>query len=72
MPTEYSPIPEGKLSTVLDVLKIEYPDIVSWLSYYFFEARGMTNPIVTDKGKNYNYGTQEGLVQSMIDFGYIR
>lgn len=71
-PTEYSPIPEGRLSTVLDVLWIEYLDIARWLSYYFFEAKGMMNPIVTDKGKNYNYSNKEDIIKSMIDFKYIK
>jgi len=71
-PQKYAPIIKGKLSTVLDVLRIEYPYLVSWLYYYFFEAKGMKNPIVSDNGKSYNYGTHEGLVQSMENFGYIK
>lgn len=71
-PNEYAPIVEWKLSTVLGVLKIEYPDIVEWLSYYFFEAKWMKSPIVTDKnGKEYNYSKKEDVIQSMLDFQYI-
>lgn len=71
-PQEYAPIIEGKLSTVLDVLRVEHSDIAWWLSYYFFEAKGMKNPIVSDKGKNYNYANKKEVVQSIVDFWYIK
>lgn len=72
-PQEYAPIIEGKLSTVLNVLRVEHSDIAWWLSYYFYEARGMLNPLVTDKNwKNYNYSNKKEVVQSMIDFWYIK
>ena len=72
MPTEYAPIPEWKLSTVIDILKLEHPWIAELMEYYFYESKNMAWwwTIECD-WKKYNYSKKEEVIQSLIDFWHI-
>lgn len=71
-PDSYVPIVEWKLSTALDILKIEHPEITELMGYYFYEAKNMEWwwKIESD-WKKYNYSNKEDVIQSVIDFWYI-
>lgn len=72
MPIEYSPIPEWKLSTVLYILEIEYPEVAELMSYYFFESKLIKGGwLIECDWKKYNYSKKEDVIQSMIDFWHI-
>ncbi len=71
-PDSYAPIVEWKLSTALDVLKIEYPEITELMAYYFYEAKNMNKGgMIESDWKKYNYSIKEDVIQSVIDFWYI-
>ena len=72
-PESYPPCFEWKLSSILDYLKIEYPEIAELLEYYFYEAKNMDGGWMVEEkdGKKYKYDNHENIIQSMIDFWYI-
>ena len=71
-PDSYAPIVEWKLSTALDVLKIEYQEITELMAYYFYEAKNMDKGgMIESDWKKYNYSIREDIIQSVIDFWYI-
>ena len=70
-PTEYAPVLDGTLSTVLWILKIEHPEIVELLEYYFYEAKNMEHPYIESDGKKYDYLERGQVVQSLVDFWHI-
>ena len=66
-PNEYAPILDGTLWSVLQVLKIEHPEIVELLEYYFYEAKNMEHPCIESNGKKYDYSERGQVVQSLVD-----
>lgn len=72
-PDSYAPIVEWKLSTALDILKIEHPEITELMGYYFYEAKNMDKGgMIESDWKKYNYSIREDIIQSVIDFWYIK
>ena len=71
-PDSYAPTVEWKLSTVIDIIKIEHPWIAELMEYYFYESKNMVwwGTIECD-WKKYNYSKKEEVIQSLIDFWHI-
>lgn len=72
-PWNYAPIIDWKLTTIFSALKIVYPEIIELLEYYFFESKNMNGwGVIESDWKKYNYSKREDVIQSMIDFWYIK
>ena len=71
-PWEYAPVVEWKLPSILEAIKILYPEITELLEYYFYESKNMKEwGTIEYDWKKYNYSKIEEVTQSMIDFGHI-
>lgn len=72
-PGEYAPVIEWKLSSILNYIKIENPEIAELLEYYFFESKNMNGGgMIESNGKKYKYDNHESIIESMVDFWYIK
>jgi hypothetical protein len=71
-PWEYAPIIEWKLPSILEALKILYPEITELLEYYFHESKNMKEwGAIECDWKKYNYSNIQEVIQSMIDFWHV-
>jgi len=71
-PWEYAPIIGWKLPSILEALKILYPEITELLEYYFWESKNMKKwGIIECDWKKYNYSNIPEVIQSMIDIWYV-